>query len=157
MNIIYTIVLILILLSLIPSIQLVNSHQHNVTVYCQTKEQILIGYRYNVSINESYIDENGTYVENFTYVNESYTYNYDVGFFGPPVANISIPLNCIPCLPGHYCPGNGTIFPCSSGRYGNVPNQTNSTFACPEVCTPGRYSGDVNLTGQTTLLNACPS
>ena len=113
MNIIYTIVLILILLSLIPSIQLVNSHQHNVTVYCQTKEQILIGYRYNVSINESYIDENGTYVENFTYVNESYTYNYDVGFFGPPVANISIPLNCTPCLPGHYCPGNGTIFPCS--------------------------------------------
>ena len=111
MNIIYTIVLILILLSLIPSIQLVNSHRHNVTVYCQTKEQILIGYRYNVSINESYIDENGTYVENFTYVNESYTYNYDVGFFGPPVANISIPLNCTPCLP---------MLPCARSSSGSI-------------------------------------
>ena len=92
-----------ILICVTPHIfNVVHSHFHNVTTYCQPKEQILVGHRYNVRINVSYVDENGTYIENFTYVNETYSYHYNVGYFGPPVANISIPLNCTPCLPGRF-------------------------------------------------------
>ena len=128
---------------LLAALRMASSHYHNVTVYCSNRPRLLVGY-HEVFVNNSYIDENGTFIQNYTYVNESFTYNHDIGVFGPPAENISVPLNCTPCLPGHYCPGNGTLIPCPSGTFGDLPNQTNATFACPGKCAPGRYSGDAN-------------
>ena len=70
-------------------------------------------------------------------------------------SDVELDLACSMCEPGHFCPGstNGLV-PCPPGRFGNVPNQTNQSFACTNVCGAGRYGG---VSGGTIESNACPS
>ena len=41
------------------------------------------------------------------------------------------PLCAIPCPPGGYCPGNGTVIPCPLGTFSNG-SATTGCMLCPE-------------------------